>query len=63
MRRGRPQHLRGRAARNVPDDWDMYWRRCSFCGAKYHASEVNCECRDEEDRDESEGHEGDKTIT
>ena len=22
-----------------------------------------CDCRDEEDRDESEGHEGDKTIT
>ena len=30
---------------NVPDDWDNYWRRCTRCGSRYHASEY-CLCDD-----------------
>jgi len=30
--------------RNVPDDWDYYWIKCSNCGRRYHASEGGCEC-------------------
>lgn len=29
---------------NVPDDWNCYWRVCSFCGGRYHASEGGCDC-------------------
>jgi len=35
--------------RNVPDDWDMHWRRCEFCGQRYHASEGGCGCTDDLD--------------
>ena len=28
---------------NRPDDWNAYWRRCSRCGARYHASDGGCE--------------------
>ena len=31
---------------NVPDDWDMYWRRCDDCGKEYHLSEGGCSCHD-----------------
>lgn len=31
---------------NVPDDWGCYYRRCSRCGSKYHASEGGCGCID-----------------
>lgn len=34
--------------RNVPDDWDCYWRTCPHCKSKYHASEGGCDCRNEE---------------
>lgn len=30
----------------VPDDWDMYWRTCAVCGARYHASDGGCGCED-----------------
>lgn len=33
--------------RNVPDDWNTYYNRCSYCGKKYHASEGGCDCLDE----------------
>jgi hypothetical protein len=29
---------------NVPDDWNMYYRRCDECGAEYHLSEGGCGC-------------------
>ena len=30
---------------NVPDDWGMYYSRCSECGVKTHASEgYACKC-------------------
>jgi len=29
---------------NVPDDWGMYYRKCSYCGQTYHASEGGCYC-------------------
>ena len=27
---------------NVPSDWAMYYRTCSYCRTKYHASEGEC---------------------
>lgn len=35
---------------NVPDDWGMYYRKCSDCGSRWHASEGGCFC--ETDREE-----------
>ena len=32
---------------NVPDDWNNYWRRCSTCGERWHASEGH-DCSGEE---------------
>jgi hypothetical protein len=32
---------------NVPDDWDMYYYKCSECGYRYHASEGGCTCIEE----------------
>lgn len=29
---------------NVPDDWSMYYCRCSDCGRRYHLSEGGCDC-------------------
>lgn len=38
---------------NVPDDWDSYWRKCDYCGRRYHLSEGGCDCEgDVEDRDD-----------
>lgn len=39
---------------NVPDDWNMYYYRCSECGDYYHASgSEECSCPPpEEDDDE-----------
>lgn len=31
---------------NLPDDWDLYYRTCTFCGGRYHASEGGCGCLD-----------------
>lgn len=42
---------------NVPDDWGNYWRKCRFCGGRYHMSEGGCPCEDE--RDEREEREED----
>lgn len=42
---------------NVPDDWGMYWKKCSACGHRYHASDGGCDCweeRREEQLDELE---------
>jgi hypothetical protein len=36
-------------ARNLPDDWDCYWRTCGRCGQEYHASEGGCDCEPEDD--------------
>lgn len=33
---------------NVPDDWGMYYTRCSECGSRYHMSEGGCGCWQEE---------------
>jgi len=33
---------------NVPDDWGMYYRQCSYCGATYHESEGGCSCYEEQ---------------
>jgi len=30
--------------RNVPDDWNSYYRYCSYCNTKWHASEGGCNC-------------------
>ena len=40
--------------RNVPDDWDSYWSRCSSCGNKYHDSDGGCPCEDYEEEEEEE---------
>ena len=37
-----------RPLRNVPDDWDYYYRKCECCGEKYHLSEGGCGCCAEE---------------
>ena len=29
---------------NVPDDWGCYYRKCGYCGSRYHLSEGGCEC-------------------
>lgn len=29
---------------NVPDDWNMYYRKCMDCGGTYHESEGGCGC-------------------
>ena len=42
---------------NVPDDWGCYYRTCSECGARYHASEhegCNCDYDDDDDDDGDE---------
>jgi len=32
-------------AYDLPDDWGMYYRTCSLCGERYHASGVvECAC-------------------
>lgn len=31
---------------NVPSDWHSWWRTCSICGRRYHASEGGCCCLD-----------------
>lgn len=28
---------------NLPDDYNMYWRNCSRCGRKFHASDGGCD--------------------
>lgn len=33
--------------RNIPDDWDCYWRTCPDCGEQYHTSEGGCCCKEE----------------
>ena len=33
-----------RHLRNVPDDWDCYWRTCEFCRQSYHAADGGCDC-------------------
>ena len=39
--------------RNVPDDWDNYWSKCSECGEKTHASDGHyCEPEEEEEEEE-----------
>lgn len=30
--------------KNTPDDWGCFYRDCTRCGARYHASEGDCEC-------------------
>ena len=32
---------------NVPDDWGCYYRNCSLCGGRWHASEGGCGCTDD----------------
>lgn len=48
---------------NVPADWGQYYRNCTRCGARYHASEGGCgacdektdeQLQDEQDRAEAE---------
>lgn len=36
---------------NLPDDWAAYYRTCSRCDRRYHASE-GCDCREEDNCDE-----------
>ena len=41
--------------RNLPDDWDTYWRRCEDCGVMYHESGCEeCACDFEENREDEE---------
>lgn len=28
---------------NLPDDYNMHWRRCTKCGRKFHASDGACD--------------------
>jgi len=32
---------------NVPDDWGMYYSKCSYCRSTVHASEGGCGCMDD----------------
>jgi hypothetical protein len=34
---------------NLPYDWDYFYRRCSNCGCRYHASEGGCDCLEDEE--------------
>ena len=53
------------APSNLPDDWNHYYRNCSLCGNRYHASEGGCNCTSDcnwcgEEKDRSEfGEDGD----
>ena len=33
--------------RNVPDDWDNYWYKCTRCGQRAHESEQH-DCKEEQ---------------
>ena len=32
---------------NTPDDWNTYYSNCARCGARVHASEGGCPCRED----------------
>lgn len=40
--------------RNVPDDWDYYWRRCLACGRRWHLSDGGCGCENDPDAPDAE---------
>ena len=39
--------------RNVPDDWDNYWYKCTRCGQRAHESEQH-DCEEEKDMTETQ---------